>query len=80
MRMTHPFAPLALGLIAVIATGCATAPEPASPPELAPAPIEADFVFENVNVVPMDRETVLADRAVAVRDGVIVAIVGVRIR
>jgi imidazolonepropionase-like amidohydrolase len=37
--------------------------------------IEADYVFENVNVVPMNEETVLAQQAVAVRDGKIVAIV-----
>lgn len=37
--------------------------------------IEADYVFENVNVVPMNEETVLAQHAVAVRDGKIVAIV-----
>ena len=52
-------------LFALIAAGCAHVA----------APINADIVFENVNVVPMDRETVLADRAVAVRDGVIIAIV-----
>jgi imidazolonepropionase-like amidohydrolase len=40
------------------------------------APIEADYVFENVNLVPMNEEIVLADKAVAVRDGVIVAIIG----
>jgi len=38
------------------------------------AKIEADFVFENVNVVPLSEEVVLADKLVAVRDGVIVAI------
>lgn len=37
--------------------------------------IEADYVFENVNVVPMNEDTILADRAVAVRDGRIVAVV-----
>lgn len=40
------------------------------------APIEVDFVFENVNLVPMNEEIILTDKAVAVRDGVIVAIVG----
>jgi imidazolonepropionase-like amidohydrolase len=40
-----------------------------------PPNIEADYVFENVNVVPMNEETVLASQAVAVRDGKIVAIV-----
>ena len=37
--------------------------------------IEADYVFENVNVIPMNEETVLENRAVAVLDGKIVAIV-----
>jgi hypothetical protein len=36
--------------------------------------IEADYVFENVNVVPMSEEVVLANKAVAVRSGEIVAI------
>lgn len=40
-----------------------------------PLPREADFVFENVNVVPMTKEIVLADRAIAVTDGVITAII-----
>ncbi len=39
------------------------------------AGIDADYVFENVNVVPLTEEIVLAGRAIAVRDGVIVAIV-----
>lgn len=39
------------------------------------AHIEADYVFENVNVVPMNQETALTQQAVAVRDGKIVAIV-----
>lgn len=37
--------------------------------------LEADYVFENVNIVPMNEETVLPNRAVAVRDGIIIAIV-----
>lgn len=37
--------------------------------------IAADYVFENVNVVPMIEEAVLARQAVAIRDGKIVAIV-----
>lgn len=36
--------------------------------------IEADYVFENVNVIPMGRNIVLENQAVAVKDGVIVAI------
>ena len=39
-----------------------------------PAALEADYLFENVNVVPMDRPDILSDRAVAVRDGEIVAV------
>ncbi len=35
----------------------------------------ADFVFNHVNVVPMNRETVLRDRSVVVRDGRIIAVV-----
>jgi len=38
------------------------------------ATIEADYVFENVSVVPMNEEIVLADKAVAIRGGEIVAI------
>lgn len=36
--------------------------------------VRADFIFENVNVVPLNEEVVLKNRAVAVRDGNIVAI------
>ena len=36
--------------------------------------IEADYLFENVHVVPMTSDVVLRDRAVAVRDGTIVAV------
>ena len=39
-----------------------------------PAPL-ADYVIENVNVVPMNAETVLLNQAVAVKDGKISAIV-----
>ena len=38
------------------------------------ATIEADYVFENVNVVPLNEEVILANMAVAVRSGEIVAI------
>ena len=37
--------------------------------------LEADYVFENVNIVPMNEEIVLPDRAVAVKDGIIIGIV-----
>ena len=37
--------------------------------------IEAAYVFENVNVIPLTEEVVLANKAVAVSDGKIVAIV-----
>ena len=40
-----------------------------------PATIEADYVFENVNVIPLTEEVVLASKAVAVSNGNIVAIV-----
>ncbi len=40
-----------------------------------PATIEADYVFENVHVVPLSEEIVLANQAVAVLGGEIVAIV-----
>jgi predicted amidohydrolase YtcJ len=46
--------------------GCSTPPA---------APLAADHLFEHVNVVPMDRELVLEQRAVAVRDGRIIAVV-----
>ncbi len=36
--------------------------------------IDADYVFENVNVAPMNAEIILANQAVAVHDGNIVAI------
>lgn len=39
------------------------------------APTEADYVFEDVNIIPMDEETVMEKRAVAVKDGEILAIV-----
>jgi imidazolonepropionase-like amidohydrolase len=54
-----------LALLLSAATGCVSAP----------ATIEADFVFDNVNVVPMNEEIVLEGQSVAVRDGIIVAIV-----
>ena len=37
--------------------------------------VRADFLFENVNVVPMDEEVILRQQAVAVRDGEIIAVV-----
>jgi imidazolonepropionase-like amidohydrolase len=37
-------------------------------------PVEVDYLFENVNVVPMDEESVHRDKAVAVRDGRVVAV------
>ena len=40
------------------------------------AKIEADYVFENVNIVPLNEEVVLANRVIAVRNGEIVAILG----
>jgi imidazolonepropionase-like amidohydrolase len=54
-----------LALILTAMTGCVSAP----------VPIEVDFVFDNVNVVPMNEEIVLEGQSVAVRDGIIVAIV-----
>ena len=51
-------------LILITSIGC-------TPPH---ASIEADYVFENVNVIPMSEEVVLANKAVAVRNGKIVAI------
>jgi adenine deaminase len=54
-----------LSLAASAAIGC-------TPPQTA---IEVDYVFENVNVVPLSVEVVLANKAVAVRNGEIVAIV-----
>ena len=38
------------------------------------ATIEADYVFENINVIPLNEEVALANKAVAVRNGEIVAI------
>jgi len=38
------------------------------------ATVEADYIFENVNVVPLNEEAVLAKQAVAIRGGKIVAI------
>jgi hypothetical protein len=38
------------------------------------ATIEADYIFENVNVVPLNEEVILVNMAVAVRSGEIVAI------
>ena len=62
-----------LPALLLLASGCMARPQ-----------IEADYVFENVNVVPMNQETVLTAQAVAIRDAKIVAIVdqasSVRIR
>ena len=38
------------------------------------AVIEADYAFENVHVIPMSRNVVLENKIVAIKDGVIVAI------
>ena len=51
-------------LVASAAIGCTTSR----------TVIEADYVFENVNVVAMSEEDVLANKAVAVRNGEIIAI------
>ncbi|WP_018997024.1 amidohydrolase family protein [Hirschia maritima] len=53
-------------LLSVILIGCVTH----NPP-----PVEADYIFENVNIIPMDVEVVNPNQAVAVRNGQIVAIV-----
>lgn len=37
--------------------------------------IYADYVFENVHIVPMDKNTVLKNKALAVKDGKIISIV-----
>lgn len=37
--------------------------------------ISADYIFENVNIISMDNESVLKDKALAVKDGKIIAIV-----
>jgi adenine deaminase len=55
----------AFSLVASAAIGCATIQ----------STVEADYVFENVNVVPLSEEIVLANKAVAVRSGEIVAII-----
>jgi len=55
---------LGLSLVALAAIGCTTQQ----------ATLEADYVFENVNIVPLNEEVVLANKAVAVRGGEIVAI------
>lgn len=56
---------LILPLMLLIATSCS--PEQTT--------IEADYVIENVNVVPLNEEIILPNKAVAVRDDKIVAIV-----
>jgi len=38
--------------------------------------ISADYVFENVHIVPMDQNVVLKNKALAVKNGKIIAIVG----
>lgn len=55
-----------IALVVCAVTGCSRAT----------APIEADIVVDNVNVVPMSEEIVLESQSVAVRDGIIIAIVG----
>lgn len=37
--------------------------------------ISADYIFENVNIISMDQEHILEDKALAVKDGKIIAIV-----
>ncbi len=54
----------ALLLLSLIILGCGTPPEA----------IKADYLFENVNVVPLNEEIVLSNQNVAVRDGKIVGI------
>ncbi len=44
-------------------------------PKSAYAQTKADFIFENVHVIPMHEERVIENQAVAVRDGVLVAII-----
>ena len=63
MRMTLRI--FGLSLAASAAIGC-------TPPQTA---IETDYLFEDVNVVPLSVEVVLANKAVAVKNGKIVAIV-----
>jgi imidazolonepropionase-like amidohydrolase len=55
---------------AVALSGCASL--------TAPPKLQADFVIENVNVVPMNEETILGKKAVAVKDGRIVAVLDQR--
>lgn len=57
---------LALALMAGATQGCRTLRAPSSD--------SADFLFENVALIPMTHEAVLEDRAVAVRDRKIVSI------
>ncbi len=63
MRLTRRT--LCLSLTMLVAGGCTT-------PQMT---VEADYVFENVNVVPLNEEVILPNQTVAVRDGEIVAIV-----
>jgi len=44
-------------------------------PHFASAQTKADYLFENVHVIPMHEERVIENQAVAVRDGAIVAII-----
>lgn len=53
-------------LFSLVLYGCSQSPA---------SSVEADYVFENVNVVPMYEENVHRDKAVAIKDGNIVAIV-----
>lgn len=70
---------LAIRLLALAAViGCAGTPTAATPPTAVRTPLPpaapGTLALVGVNVVPMDADTVLADRTVIVRDGTIVAI------
>ncbi len=63
MRITKGIFCLALMLL--LAAGCETQQTTTT----------ADYVFENINIVTMNEETVLLNQAVAVRENKIVAII-----
>jgi len=66
-RCVHLFALIVTLPLLVMLTGCVSPTAPT---------IEADYLFENVNVVPMTSETILPVKAVAVKDGRILGILG----